>query len=251
MCKFYLLLLIFLASCGAADKPTVPSSPGKPTSVSSTTLPTTTAKTTIATSEVAKDNEDKSALKKSSSDSSVTGLLIAGLITGLFTAIGYIVKSVYEFFLSIRTRTMQSIEEKLKLFYWPLLFRLEKDNAVWEGILSKRQDASSLPYRIADSVEKQTILVNHQEILAILDNYTYLAEPDDFLTDLIKKYVKNITLYKALRDAGNTTDFPFNIDPSAKYPQELYEVVKTNTKFYQRLLNTISFTDLKPPSFNQ
>lgn len=157
------------------------------------------------------------------------------LVTTLIAVIGFFAKSIYELYLERRKKRIQNIEDKLKLFYWPILIRLEKDNSIWETILSKRQDQNSIQYKIANHVERNDILKNHQEVLNIIDNYTYLAEPNSAMTEEIKKYVKNVTIYKALREAGEERMFP--IDLGAAWPDNFYSIIRDRTEFYQNKLN--------------
>lgn len=163
--------------------------------------------------------------------STLQGLLIPALIA----VVGFLGKSIYELYLDRRKRKIQNIEDKLKLFYWPVLIRLEKDNAIWETILSKREEQNSIQYKIASNVERNTILKNHQEVLDIINNYIYLAEPDAMLTSEIKKYIKNVTIYKALREAGEETKFPIRL--GAPWPEYFFELIKSKTEYYQNKLN--------------
>ncbi len=167
-----------------------------------------------------------------SNGSSFDGLLV----TTTIALIGYLGKSFYDLYLDNRKKRIQNIEDKLKLFFWPVLIRLEKDNAIWETILSKRQDTNSIQYKIANQVEKNSILKNHQEVLGIIDSYAYLAEPDTLLTEEIKKYIKNVTIYKALRESGEETMFPLAL--GAAWPEHFYSIIKSKTEYYQAKLNS-------------
>ncbi|WP_020598846.1 hypothetical protein [Spirosoma panaciterrae] len=167
--------------------------------------------------------------------SSIQGLIIPAVIA----LIGFLGKSIYEIYNDGRKRRIQNIEEKLKFFYWPILVRLEKDNAIWETILSKKQDQNTVQYKIANSVERNSILKNHQEVLDIIDNYLYLAEPDELFTAEIKKYIKNVTIYKALREAGEETKFPLEL--GAPWPKQFFQIVKDKTEYFQNKLNKEPF----------
>jgi len=160
------------------------------------------------------------------------------VLPALIAVGGYLVKSLYDIYLDNRKRRFQNIEDKLKLFYWPILIRLEKDNGIWETILLKRQDSASIQYKIAEHIEKNIVLKNHQEVLDIIDNYAYLAEPDDALQIEIKNYIKNVTIYKAIRESDNQTQFPLAL--GAPWPKDFYPIIKEKTKFYQEKLNSKS-----------
>ncbi|HLU90597.1 MAG TPA: hypothetical protein VKZ51_12245 [Cyclobacteriaceae bacterium] len=157
------------------------------------------------------------------------------ILPAMVAVVGFLGKSFYELYLEGRKKRIQNMEDKLRHFYWPVLIRLEKDNAIWETILSKRHDQNTIQYKIADNVERNTILANHQEILDIINNYVYLAEPDEALTEAIKEYIKNVTIYKALRDAGEEQMFPLEL--GAPWPEGLFPIIKERTSFYQNKLN--------------
>lgn len=157
------------------------------------------------------------------------------LLTSFIAVLGYLGKSIYDLYLDNRRKRKENIADKLKLFYWPVLIRLEKDNAIWAIILDKRKDANSVAYKIANQVEKASILRNHQEILDIIDSYVYLAEPDLIFTEQIKEYVNNVTIYKALRESGEETIFPLAL--GAGFPKYLYSIIKERTLYYQDKLN--------------
>lgn len=159
------------------------------------------------------------------------------LITTLVAVAGYLAKSFYDLLMEKRKRKIQNIEDKLKLFYWPILIRLEMDNAIWNTILSKRDDKDSIQYRIANHVEKSNILKTHAEVLKIINDYTYLADPDDELIKEIKGYVRNVTILKALRDAGEERMFPLEL--GAAYPKNFYRLIKDKTEYYQNKLNAL------------
>jgi hypothetical protein len=165
-----------------------------------------------------------------------TSSSLQGLVfTTLIAVIGFLAKSIYELYLERRRKRIQNIEDKLKLFFWPILIRLEKDNSIWETILSKRQDPNSIQYKIANHVERNDLIKNHLEVLDIIDNYTYLAEPDEAMTEEIKKYIKNVEIYKALREAGEEKIFP--IELGAVWPENFYLLIKQRTETYQNKLN--------------
>lgn len=115
------------------------------------------------------------------------------------------------------------------------MIRIEKDNAIWQAILSKKENVDSFKFRLANTIEKNYVLQNHNEILEIIMNYTHLAEPDGILTDAISKYIRHITIYKATRETGEEKTFPLEL--GAEWPQELYPLIKERTEKYQKELN--------------
>lgn len=168
-------------------------------------------------------------------EDAVSGLLLpAGL-----AAIGYVIKSLYDLIIERRNKRIENLERKLKHFYWPILIRLEKDNELWRIIMSKKNEPSSLEYRMANSVEKNNIMETQREIMAIIDEYAYLCSPDQDLMQEMKQYVKNATLLKALRDAGEEKIFPKEL--GVPYPDNFYYLIKKKTESLQQELKQIVF----------
>lgn len=159
----------------------------------------------------------------------------------VIAVVGFILKALYELYMESRKRKIQKLEDRLKSFYWPLLVKIEKDNVIWESILSKRSDPNSKEYKIAEHIEAE-VLSNHDEALAIIENNLYLAEPDEVFIEQIKLYIKNVTIYKAIRAAGDITTFP--IELGAQWPTELYRLVNKKTKHYQDVLNKLTRTEI-------
>lgn len=156
-------------------------------------------------------------------------------IPSFIAVLGFVGKSVYDILLSIRNKKIEILENKLQKFYWPILIRIEKDNAIWDKILSKRDNPESLQYKLAYIIEKKYVIKNHDEILEIISSNIHLAEPDIELTDSIRKYIKNVTIYKALRDCGEENTFPFEL--GAEWPHNLHDLIKSRTERYQKELN--------------
>jgi len=171
------------------------------------------------------------------SDSSLQGLLIPTLIA----VIGFLGKSVYELFLERRKRKIQNIVDKLKLFYWPIFFRLEKNNAIWDEILCRTPLGEDiLDKRISDA-ERSNILKNYKEILDIIDKYVYLAEPDEASITMIKEYIIRVTHFKALEESNEVIKIPLKEWAEAERSDKFFESIKTGTAFYQYKLNKMAF----------
>jgi hypothetical protein len=157
---------------------------------------------------------------------------------GVIAAGSYLLKSAYDLMIAQRNRQIASLEDRLKLFYWPILLRLEQNSAYWEFILGKRKEQASLEYRIGEAVESM-VLKHHQETLTTIEQYIHLAEPDEELLQAIKQYTKNVTLYQAIRDAKTEVLFPTDVDKSAAYPTDFYQTMKKKTARYQKELDAL------------
>lgn len=114
------------------------------------------------------------------------------------------------------------IQRQLSEFYWPLLFRLEKDNAVWTRIMSPEK-------QLAADIEEKILLPNHDEILKILESKSYLMfnpgeKTEAKLIMAIMQYERHIAVYKALRSIGDTRR---PADLKERYPNEFSEIIRT------------------------
>lgn len=113
------------------------------------------------------------------------------------------------------------IQRQLAEFYYPIFFRLEKDNAVWQHIMDREKD-------LAEKVESGFIMPNHDEILKILDSHADLmfnpSEPiNERLIDAVKQYERHMAVYKALRQAH---DERRPADLKENWPEDFYPAIK-------------------------
>lgn len=117
---------------------------------------------------------------------------------------------------------VEFIQRQLTEFYWPLLFRLEKDNAVWTRIMDTEKP-------LAANIEEKFILPNHNEILQILDSKAHLMfnsteKIQDSLIDAIKQYERHVAVYKALRSIGDTRR---PADLNENWPKNFDQIIRT------------------------
>lgn len=123
------------------------------------------------------------------------------------------------------------IEKQLTEFYYPVILRLHKDNAVWE--LWNENQYSKERKNVAAQIERDFMLPNHEDAIKIIDSKFHLirndSDPDDQISKLIieiRKYERHVALYKALRATGsreNPIDWNRYED---KYPKNLYYVIR-------------------------
>lgn len=118
------------------------------------------------------------------------------------------------------TEQVKNIDKQLAEFYWPVTFRLEKDNAVWEKLLDPDKN-------LAKQVELDMILPNHREILKIIDinsNLIFNAwEPvNNEFVKIIKLYERHITVYSALR---SMKDPRMPIEVNEPWPERFHPMV--------------------------
>lgn len=156
------------------------------------------------------------------------------LFPAIIAVIGYLLKSVYEVVLDWEKRNRNMLEEKLKNFYWPILTRMEENNAIWKLILTKRENRNDLERKIGEYVEENIILKNHREIMSIIITYRYLAKFDPELTTHMNEYFKHVAIYEGiLRSKENT--FPGLM--GAPYPTKFDDIIRDRTTKLQKRLD--------------
>ena len=130
-------------------------------------------------------------------------------------------------------------EKQLSHFYWAIYMRLSMDNVIWKKILDKRNDNKELR-SIAENIEEKMVLPNHDEIVRILETNIHLMEDDANLLIAIKKYLRHISVYKALRSAGIKDKFPFDYDEP--YPTDFFDLISKHAykiqAEYDKLIGT-------------
>lgn len=111
----------------------------------------------------------------------------------------------------------QLVQRQLNELYYPLYFRLAKDDAVWDAMLSKQKYGA----RIEDAV----VLPNNQSVLSLLESHTELIfRPDERrnpeLIDAFLKYERHMAVYLGLRASGDRRR-PADLDVPVSYPQTI------------------------------
>jgi hypothetical protein len=114
------------------------------------------------------------------------------------------------------------ISDQLSQFYWPILYRLEKNNSVYHML-----DNSF----VGDKIDEEVVLPNHLEILKIIEEKIHLAQPDDALKNEINKYIAHVNMYQMLRK-GDYKGYPEDYD-GEDYNHKLYLKIKARTDFLQ------------------
>lgn len=155
--------------------------------------------------------------------------LIITIVDKLFIGIlillaGLWVSQSLELFKLFENRRAQSITVKVNIidkqladFYWPITFRLEKDNAVWKKLMDSDKE-------FARQIESEVILPNHKEITGIIDSHSDLIfnawEPiESKFIEKVKLYQRHVAVYSALRSMG---DSRMPIDLNEPWPDMLH-----------------------------
>lgn len=163
----------------------------------------------------------------------------------LFTIAGFVGKSLWDYYFGLkadRTKLMLNkkvdfLERQLSEFYYPIYLRLQKDNIVWKRILDTREEEGSLKQKVGAEIEKNTVLPNHAEIVQIIEKHIHLAQADEKLFGLLLQYINHISVYKAIRDAGEYKVFPLSLGEA--YPNDLFDEVQKRTLQFQSEYNKL------------
>lgn len=121
-------------------------------------------------------------------------------------------------------------QKQLEEFYWPILLRLEKNNAIYTSMGQKY---------VGITLDTAVILPNHLEVVKIIEDKIYLATPDDDFMKAIMKYVRHVKVYWALRKIGENKLYPDKLKAEFDYPTEFYERIKKETTSLQEKYNKL------------
>ncbi len=172
--------------------------------------------------------------------------MIETLIALISAATGFMLKSLWQANIdrqkdiekTNRNKRIANIEAQLADFYWPVYLRLQKDNVIWEKILdrdSEDEDKKKTGYEI----EKSIILPNHEEIVRIIENNIHRARPDKEMEDQLLQYLRHISVYQSIRNAGIIDKDP--LDFNEPWPENLFRSIEEKThslqEQYDRLIS--------------
>lgn len=139
-----------------------------------------------------------------------------------------------------RDRRLKHIDAQLKDFFYPIYYRLQKDDALWRlsPQLSKKEGA--LPVEANDVIEKKYILKNHQDIVEIIESKSNLIEEDVEFQEQIKEYIKHVAIYETIRSIDSLKHLN-PIDFQSHYPKQFKILVENKIKAlrteYEELFN--------------
>ena len=143
---------------------------------------------------------------------------------------------------------MDLIQRQLNDLYYPLYFRLAKDDEVWTLMMSQQKYGAH--------VEQDTVLENNKQLLSILETHTNLLfrpnEPrDQALMKAILKYERHMALYLALQASGDKRR-PADLSHEFDYPNEICTVVEHHVRVLeddlQKLRGDTASAVAPPPS---
>ena len=162
------------------------------------------------------------------------------LITTLAAAVGFLGKATWDLYWKrreqresfARQKRLDFLERQLSQFYWPIYLHLQKNNVVWEHLINGKAGDESIKARVDHQLYGSFFLPNHEVIVKIIESNIHLARPDEPLEKLLFSFLRHVTIFKALRQAGLQ-----NVDPivlGEPWPSELFRVIEARTKMLQR-----------------
>lgn len=139
-----------------------------------------------------------------------------------------------------RDRKLKHIETQLKEFFYPIYYRLQKDDALWRLSPQLSNKEGALPVEANDLIEKKYILKNHQEIVSIIESKSSLIEEDSEFQEQIREYIKHVAIYETIRSVDSLKHLnPIHFQ--SHYPKQFKVLVENKIKVlkteYEQLLS--------------
>ena len=161
-------------------------------------------------------------------------------IAAILVAVGLYANEHFEVFKSRaeadRQRTsaeMLLVQRQLNDLYYPLYFRLAKDDAVWDAMLSKQD--------FGKRIEEDVILPNNKEVLSLLERHTELffrpnESRDPELVKSILGYERHMAVYLGLQASG---DKRRPADLGVDYPAGICKIVERRVNELEEALSNL------------
>ena len=102
----------------------------------------------------------------------------------------------------------EDVKLLLEQFFEPISNRLKKDTAIWRGIKRNQDSRESIEYKTAFELEMNQVIPNHKEIMSIIEKWRHLVDDDTELSEVLDQYLRHVSTFIALRDAGDDWKFP-------------------------------------------
>ena len=122
------------------------------------------------------------------------------------------------------------LEQQLSEFYWPIYLRLQQNEVIWERILH-REATDQATRQLGRAIEQHVVIPVHDDIVARLQRGAHLADADYAFRKLIADYLQHVSVYKALRTAGDDR-LPAQL--GAPWPQQFNREFERRTLELQR-----------------
>lgn len=131
-----------------------------------------------------------------------------------------------------RERILTNINIQLANFYYPISYRLQKDDALWRLSPQLSNRGKSLPMEANDIIENDYIIKNHLEVVNIIESKSHLIEIDSEFQEQIRAYIKHVAIYNTIRKVDSLKKLN-PIDLGSDYPKKFQEMIELKIKELQ------------------
>lgn len=144
----------------------------------------------------------------------------------------------------VRERKIEHIENQLNKLYYPIFYRLQKDDALWRlsPRLSHREE--SLPEEVNDTLETKYILKNHLEIVNIIETNSHLLHANVELQEQVQAYIKHVAIYETIHGVDSLKD-KFPEDFNSPYPHSFKKLIEAQIASLQEQYDQLLIENLK------
>lgn len=92
------------------------------------------------------------------------------------------------------------------------------------GIKREKDSRESIEYKMAFELEMKQIIPNHKEIMSIIEKWRHLVDEDKELSEVLDQYLRHVSAFIAIRDAGEDWNFPELL--GYPWPEKLIPVIE-------------------------
>lgn len=144
----------------------------------------------------------------------------------------------------VRERKIEHIESQLNKLYYPIFYRLQKDDALWRLSPRLSHRGGSLPEEVNDTLETKYILKNHLEIVNIIETNSHLLHANVELQEQVQAYIKHVAIYETIHGVDSLKD-KFPEDFNSPYPHSFKKLIEAQIASLQGQYDQLLIENLK------
>ena len=144
----------------------------------------------------------------------------------------------------VRERKIEHIESQLNKLYYPVFYRLQKDDALWRLSPRLSHRGGSLPEEVNDTLETKYILKNHLEIVNIIETNSHLLHANVALQEQVQAYIKHVAIYETIHGVDSLKD-KFPEDFNSPYPHSFKKLIEAQIASLQGQYDQLLIENLK------
>ena len=146
------------------------------------------------------------------------------ILSSIITSFGFVARYFWERKIEVNQSVYKIQKEerefKLKKFYYPLYFNLNRLSNIWEIITTKKKTNDN---QVINDLEAICLDI-HEENQNIIRNNIVEAKPIPALLKEIEKYDKHVTIYKTIKK--NNIENMHSREYNAQYPDKFIINIK-------------------------